>query len=80
VEIFGKEDAEYFEEIPGEQWQLMKDKKNRIALRRGEWEWGWLQNRRNGSAASFALIDDAGGAYSFGASNFYGVRPAFLIN
>lgn len=79
AEIFGEEDAEYFEEIPGEQWQLMKDRKNRIAFRKGEWEWGWLQNRRNGSATDFAFVNYGGYAYYYSASNSFGVRPAFLI-
>lgn len=79
AEIFGKEDAEYFEEIPGEQWQLMKDRKNRIAFRKGKWEWGWLQNRRNGSATYFATVNAGGQAIYAGASASLGVRPAFLI-
>ena len=79
AEIFGEEDAEYSDEILGEQWQLMKDRKNRIAFRKGEWEWGWLQNKRKGSASHFALVGCAGAAYHSGASDSLGVRPAFLI-
>lgn len=81
AEIFGKEDAEYFEEMPGEQWQLMKDRKNRIAFRKAGWEWGWLQNRRNGSATDFADVTCSGYANfnDGGASSSLGVRPAFLI-
>ena len=78
-EIFGDEDAEYFEELPGKQWELMKDRKNRIAFRCDEWEWGWLQNKRKGSAAAFASVYSNGGAASTSASYSIGVRPAFLI-
>lgn len=74
-EIFGQEDAEYFE-----QWELMKDRKNRIAFRQNGWEWGWLQNKRKGSATGFCLVTSDGDACSWGASTSLGVRPAFLIN
>lgn len=78
-EIFGGEDAEYFEPDGCEQWPLMKDRKNRIAFRDNAWEWGWLQNKREGSATSFALVHSHGHANSNGASYSLGVRPAFLI-
>ena len=51
-EIFGKEDANYFEPDGCEQWPLMKDRKNRIAFRDNSWEWGWLQNKKKGSASA----------------------------
>ena len=79
-EIFGQEDAEYFEPDGCEQWELMKDRKNRIAFRQNCWEWGWLQNKRKGSAASFALVTYSGYAASTSASTSSGARPAFLIN
>ena len=79
-EIFGQEDAEYFEPDGCEQWELMKDRKNRIAFRQNCWEWGWLQNKWKGSAADFALVTGHGNANSNNASHSYGVRPAFLIN
>ena len=79
-EIFGEEDAEYFEDIPGKQWDLMKQRKNRTAYFKNEWEWGWLQNRRNNSAAHFANVHSAGNCHSDSASSAYGVRPAFLIH
>lgn len=79
VEIFGEEDAEYFEEIPGEQWQLMKDRKNRIAFRCNKLGWGWLQNKRKGSASSFAGVLGTGAEGALYASGSLGVRPAFLI-
>ena len=63
-----------------EQWPLMKERANRIAERKGEsYEWGWLQNIRQGSATGFCLVDGGGGAAGWGASGSVGVRPAFLI-
>lgn len=78
-EMFGQEDAEYFEPDGCEQWELMKDRKNRTAFRQNCWEWGWLQNKRKGSATAFCGVGAAGFADSWGASNSFGVRPAFLI-
>ena len=78
-EIFGKEDANYFEPDDCEQWPLMKDRKNRIAFRDNSWEWGWLQNKRKGSAAYFCVVNYNGYANNWSASNSFGVRPAFLI-
>lgn len=79
-EIFGQEDAEYFEPDGCEQWELMKDRKNRIAFRQNCWEWGWLQNKRKGSATSVCDVDAGGIADNWNASDSLGVRPAFLIN
>lgn len=79
-EIFGQEDAEYFEPDGCEQWELMKDRKNRIAFRQNCWEWGWLQNKRKGSATVFCLVNTSGLAFTWAASDSIGVRPAFLIN
>ena len=79
-EIFGQEDAEYFEPDGCEQWELMKDRKNRIAFRQNCWGWGWLQNKRKGSAANFCTVSANGNAAPAGASASIGVRPAFLIN
>lgn len=78
-EVFGQEDAEYFEPDGCDQWELMKDRKNRIAFRQNRWEWGWLQNKRKGSAADFGNVSADGGAAAWGASASLGVRPAFLI-
>lgn len=79
-EIFGQEAAEYFEPDGCQQWELMKDRKNRIAFRQGSWEWGWLQNKRKDSATHFAHVLGDGSASCSNASNSLGVRPAFLIN
>lgn len=78
-EIFGSEGAEYFEPDGCEQWPLMQDRKNRIAFRNNAWEWGWLQNKRKGSATYFCFVHNHGDALGWGASNSLGVRPAFLI-
>lgn len=78
-EIFGQEDAEYFEPDGCDQWELMKDRKNRIAFRQNCWEWGWLQNKRKGSATAFCAVADGGYANYWSASASIGVRPAFLI-
>lgn len=78
-EIFGQEDAEYFEPDSCDQWELMKDRKNRIAFRQNCWEWGWLQNKRKGSASNFCYVTASGHATNWTASNSIGVRPAFLI-
>ena len=83
-EIFGPdhEDAKYFEPDGCEQWELMKDKKNRIAFRQDCWEWGWLQNKykRSVSGATFATVAHYGYAGYNNASIARGVRLAFLIN
>ena len=63
-----------------EQWELMKDRKNRIAERTGEsYEWGWLQNRYVQSATIFCTVHGGGIADTWDASSSVGVRPAFLI-
>lgn len=78
-EIFGQEDAEYFEPDGCDQWELMKDRKNRIAFRQNCWEWGWLQNKRKGSATNFCSVGAYGTATNWNASSSIGVRPVFLI-
>ena len=78
-EIFGQEDAEYFETDGCEQWPLMEDKKNRIALRRNSLELGWLQNKLKGSSTRFCSGSASGRAGSWSASLSFGVRLTFLI-
>lgn len=78
-EIFGQEDAEYFDPDGCDQWELMKDRKNRIAFRQNCWGWGWLQNKRKGSATGFCCVGGGGVADGWAASVSIGVRPAFLI-
>lgn len=77
-EMFGYDD--YYEMDDAEQWELMKDRRNRIALREGdEYEWGWLQNKVKNSSANFAYVSRDGYATSCGASNSFGVRPVFQL-
>ena len=79
-EIFGQENAEYFEPDGCEQWELMKDRKNRIAFWQNCWEWGWLQNKRKGSATDFCSVTYYGYAGTWYASHVNGVRPVFQIS
>ena len=82
-ELFGHDDwynSGAVEPDDCEQWPLMKERANRIAERKGEsYEWGWLQNIRQGSAASFCDVNSNGNAFNWDASDSVGVRPAFLI-
>ena len=81
-EIFGYNPYGEKEPDDVEQWEPMKDRRNRIAFqgsKTGTWEWYWLQNKVEGSAAYFALVSATGNATSYGASTALGVRPAFKI-
>lgn len=78
-EIFGQENAECFEPDGCEQWELMRDRKNRVAFRQNDYEWGWLQNKHKGSSTRFGYVNSNGYAYYRVASNVIGVRPVFLI-
>ena len=78
--------GEFFDKLPSwcepdghEQWPLMQDRRNRLASRCGEYEWGWINNKVKSSSTDFCHVDDGGHANSWGASNVLGVRPAFLI-
>lgn len=77
-EFFG--DIDEYEPSGKKQWPLMKDRKNRIAIREGEaYEWGWLQNKVKSSSAYFAHVGSRGNAYYYFASYSYGVRPVFRL-
>ena len=77
-EMFGYDD--FYEMDDAEQWELMKDRRNRIADREGEeYEWGWLQNKVRNSATTFARVDTHGAARYGSASNGSGVRPVFQL-
>lgn len=81
-EIFGCNDYGKDEPDDVEQWEPMKQQKNRIAFQgkgTNRWEWYWLQNPHKRSAASFALVHPNGNATYTNASNVLGVRPAFKI-
>ena len=62
-----------------EQWPLMRDSRNRLALCRGDNKWGWINNKRKSSSTNFCAVDSNGLAYQWGASSVLGVRPAFQI-
>ena len=83
-EVFGPEEAhEYYETLSNKnQWELMKDRHNRIAFRGEDQdvEFGWLQNKYKESAASFAIVIDGGYAnYNAHASTALGVRVVFRL-
>ena len=81
-EIFGRNIYGVEEDGSVEQWEPMKKRKNRIAFwgkGTDTWEWYWLQNKYDGSAAYFAGVNFDGGANYLGASGDRGVRPAFKI-
>lgn len=80
MEVFGKNP--YEDKVGGEYLPLMGDIRNRIAFQgkdTGTWEWYWLQNTPNDSAANFANVDGNGRANYNDASYDSGVRPAFKI-
>lgn len=80
-EIFGKNEYGTKEPENVVQWEPMKLRRNRIAFQgmNGSWEWYWLANKVEGSAAYFAYVNGNGYAISYVASLSLGVRPAFKI-
>lgn len=60
-----------------EQWDIMKQTKNRIALLglTGATTWYWLRNKSVQSASVFCPVDNGGVANGSGASGSCGVRP-----
>ena len=77
-EFFG--DIDSYEPSGKKQWSLMKDRKDRIAIREGEaYEWGWLQNKLKSSGADFAIVADRGDPAYADASDSDGVRPVFRL-
>lgn len=80
-EIFGSNPCGEDESESVSQWKPMKQRKNRIASQglNGGWEWYWLQNRVQNSAALFAPVDSYGDAYCDHAGNANGVRPVVKI-
>lgn len=81
-EMFGENIYGEQEDDSVQQWEPMKDRRNRIGFqgnKTGIWEWCWLQNKTEDYAASFCRVDYAGGAGSRNASGAGGVRPAFKI-
>lgn len=81
-EIFGCNDYGKAEPDDVQQWEPMKQRKNRIAFQgkgTDRWEWYWLQNPHKRYAAFFASVNFGGFANSNSASGAIGVRPAFKI-
>lgn len=81
-EIFGCNDYGKAEPDDVQQWEPMKQRKNRIAFQgkgTDRWEWYWLQNAHKRYAAYFAYVNGNGRAVSDYASRASGVRPAFKI-
>lgn len=80
-EIFGEdESSQYYEPDLGEQFELMKDRKNRVcSLPDNEEAWYWLMNAHIRSSSGFADVTGYGHASATDASYSGGVRPAFLI-
>lgn len=80
-EIFGSNPCGEDESKSVSQWKPMKQRKNRIASQglNGGWEWYWLQNRVQNSAACFARAASGGICYFYYASDGAGVRPVAKI-
>lgn len=80
-EIFGSNPCGEDESKSVSQWKPMKQRKNRIAFQglNGGWEWYWLQNRVQNSAAYFANANYNGYCSCGHASGEAGVRPVAKI-
>ena len=78
-EIFGVN--KYGEKEPDDvkQFEPMKKRRNRIALRNDELECYWLKNRGVRGATYFACVSISGYASGSYASYSFGVRPLFKI-
>ena len=77
-EIFGENlyGADEGEDI--QQWECMKERRNRISFDKSDYtEWYWLSNKV--SATGFARVGSGGYAGCNGAGGSRGVRPAFKI-
>ena len=78
-EIFGDKLPEWCEPDGHEQWPLMRDRRNRLASRCGDYEWGWLQNKDKTTSMDCCFSDSCGFICVWFASKAGGVRLAFLI-
>ena len=78
-EIFGDKLPDWCEPDGHEQWPLMQDRRNRLASRRGDYEWGWLQNKGKASSTLFCSVYCNGLVGFWGASLVVGVRPVFVL-
>ena len=80
-EIFGCNEYGKAEPESVRQFEPMKSRRNRIAFRGKDesFEWYWLENEVEDSAAHFAVVNGNGDATYYDASVACGVRPAFKI-
>lgn len=76
-EIFGDKLPKWCEPDGHEQWPLMRDRRNRIASRCGDYDWGWLQNKDKTSSTYFCFVNDNGNVDYWDASIVLWVRPVF---
>ncbi|MBQ6319546.1 MAG: hypothetical protein IJI23_07195 [Lachnospiraceae bacterium] len=80
-EMFGHEECEdWCEDDGAEQLPLMVSRANRVAYRKNECGWGWLQNKITDSATAFAIVYSDGLANNLSASGVCGVRRVFQIS
>jgi len=82
-EIFGENHYGKAESDIAEQFEDMKNRRNRIAFRgseTGKWECYWLQNRVKDFAYLFARVNGDGLEYYGSASYSIGVRLIFLLS
>ena len=81
-QMFGCNDYGEDEDDEVQQWEPMKNRRNRIAFqgsKSGVWEWYWLENKSNYSATYAAFVNTNGLASILGSAGAYGVRPRFLL-
>lgn len=80
-EVFGENPYGEKEPDSVKRFKPMKLRRNRIASqgKNGCYEWWWLQNKVESSAADFAYVGSFGSAYGSYASSSFGVRPLFCI-
>ena len=78
-EMFGDKLPEWCEPDGHKQWPLMRDVRNRLASRRGDYEWGWLQNKDKTSSTDFCHVSSVGFIHCWVAMADQGVRPVFMI-
>ena len=78
--------GELFDKLPSwcepdghEQWSIMQDRRNRLALRCEDYEWGWINNKTKSSSTHFCAVSGNGTFTHWDASDVLGVRPVFLI-
>lgn len=84
-EMFGDDDfyeSDTYDENWHDQWICMKDRRNRIADRKGvvvECDWGWLMNCVKGYETYFAAVNTNGNVRAHLDSALDDVRPVFAL-